>query len=57
MTLGLIFWVLMLVWLVFNSAAYWPGGGWSGPAWGGTLLAFILFLLLGWSVFGPPIRG
>jgi hypothetical protein len=56
MTRGLIFWVLMLIWLVFALATY---GGYTGR-WGvegNTVLLFILFLLLGWQVYGPPVRG
>lgn len=55
MTLGLIFWVLMLLWLVWSF----PGNtfvGTHGPI-GSWLLGFILFGLLGWAVFGPAIRG
>ena len=58
---GLIFWVLMLIWVVFGLII-WIGG----PALGGyahasegvnTLLLFILFALLGWQVYGAAIRG
>ena len=58
MTLGLAFWILMLIWLVFGLA--WHAGWFPNPnygPWGATLLLFILFLLLGWRVFGPPIQG
>jgi hypothetical protein len=55
MSMQLIFWILMLVWLVF---------GWFGPQlnarWapmGSTLLLFILLLILGWQVFGAPVHG
>lgn len=51
MSLGLIFWILMLIWLVFS----WPGVNF-GPPWGSSLLLFILLLLLGWAEFGAPIR-
>jgi len=56
MSLGLMFWVLMVIWLVFGLA--WHGGhvGIYGP-WISTVLLFVLFLLLGWKVFGPPIHG
>jgi hypothetical protein len=57
MTRGLIFWVLMLIWFVFALVVY--GGiytGHYGPG-AGALLQFILFLLLGWQVYGPPVRG
>ncbi len=52
MTLGMAFWVLMLIWAVFI--------GWRGWAdrvsFGGNLLIFVLFLLLGWRVFGAPLH-
>jgi hypothetical protein len=61
MTLGLIFWILMLLWLVFGLWSNWPGVAPGQPytGWfpiGSTLLLFILFLLLGWHAFGPPIH-
>ncbi|MGA7238556.1 MAG: hypothetical protein WBY44_22930 [Bryobacteraceae bacterium] len=61
MTLQLLFWILMLFWAVF--------GAWSGytmPAtpgqpnvvryWGGSLLLFLLLLILGWQTFGAPVK-
>ena len=63
MTIGLIFWILMLLWLIFGLWQAWPGPGTpAGPyaGWyplGSTVLLFILFLLLGWHAFGPPVRG
>lgn len=54
MTIGLVFWILMLIWLVFGLWQNWPG--WQG--WGaGNLFQFVLFFLLGWKVFGWPIHG
>jgi Zn-dependent protease with chaperone function len=55
MTLGLCFWILMLIWLVFSVAVHFGvvGGLWAG---GDILLLFLLFLLLGWQVFGPPLH-
>lgn len=57
MTLGLAFWILMLLWLVLgiytNRAAI--AGGQYLPL-GGDLLLFVLLLLLGWKVFGQPIH-
>jgi hypothetical protein len=54
MSMGLIFWILMLFWLVFwiwdrNSPLPW------GPI-GNSVFLFLLFLLLGWATFGAPIR-
>lgn len=58
MTIGLIFWVLMLIWLVMGFWLYWPGRpAQAYGAIGDRLFLFILFLLLGWKVFGPAIQG
>jgi len=58
MTLGLAFWILMLLWLIFGLYWTWPGvaGGQYGPV-GSNLLLFILLLLLGWHSFGAPLHG
>jgi len=56
MSIGLAFWVLMLVWLVFGIL--WHFGLVAGVGMlGGVVLVFVLFFLLGWKVFGPPIHG
>lgn len=61
MTRGLIFWVLMLIWFVFGLLiAFAPStlGSYAHVGSGAnTLLLFILFVLLGWQVYGPPVRG
>lgn len=56
MTLGLAFYVILLVWAIFG-ALVWTGNGGPYAAHGNTLLLFVLFLLLGWKVFGPPLHG
>jgi len=53
MTLGLMFWILMLLWLVLGLWHAWP----NWPVVGSNLLLFLLFLVLGWKTFGPPIHG
>lgn len=59
MSRGLIFWVMMLIWLVFgiiNIAGV--AGAYSHMVLvGGSFFEFVLFLLLGWQVYGPPVRG
>jgi hypothetical protein len=57
MTMGLLFWILMLFWLIFGVWRDWPGisAGNYAPL-GSSLLLFVLMLLLGWASFGPPIR-
>jgi uncharacterized RDD family membrane protein YckC len=61
MTIGFVFWLLMILWLVFGLYWTWPQGGNSGPRAfgpvGGNLLLFILLFLLGWRVFGFIIQG
>lgn len=54
MTRGLIFWILMLVWLVCGLGIYL--GGYLHLAPVGALFQFILFALLGWQVFGPAVK-
>lgn len=60
MTRGLLFWILMILWLIFGFIAWWPAGvgGYSSyyPL-GGHLLIFVLFALLGWQAFGAPVKG
>jgi cytochrome b len=55
---GLIFWVLMLLALLFGGFSRWPGGPGANPRFEfvGDLMLFVLLLLLGWGVFGAPIR-
>jgi hypothetical protein len=53
MSLGLAYWILMLLWLVLDIWRGWP----NYPLIGGSLLLFILLVILGWHAFGPPIHG
>ena len=55
-TIGLLFWFLMIVWLLFGFWAYWPLQPNARPFGGHFLLWFLLFLI-GWAVFGFPISG
>lgn len=56
MSRGLAFWILMLLWLVLGLA--WQFG-FIGRPWGAglALVPFLLFGLVGWQVFGPPLKG
>ncbi len=54
MTLTLIFWILMLLWLVSLGAEHFGGPPWAGRV--GSIFLFLLFLTLGWAVFGAPIK-
>lgn len=55
MTLGLLFWILVLLTLAFHLWSAQPS---SPPAlrpfsW---VLVLLLFILLGWQVFGPALH-
>lgn len=56
MPIGLMFWILMLLWFVFWLIGNWNSqvGSW-GPI-GNNVFLFVLFLLLGWRVFGAPLH-
>ena len=53
MPLNMLYWLLMILWFIFSA------GNIFRPApyflWGGNLLMFILFLLIGLRIFGSPI--
>lgn len=57
MPIGMLFWVLMILWFLFglwyNSMGTTFAYGWAGN----MLLLFILFGLLGWHDFGPVLQG
>ena len=57
MTIGLLFWILMIVWFVFGAYVRWGGTTALPASWPvSDLLIFILLLLLGIGIFGWPIR-
>lgn len=55
MTLQLLYWILLLLWLVFGLWSNPPSAGNWRPA-GGSVLLFLLFLIIGWAVFGAPVK-
>ena len=57
MSIGFLFWLLMILWLIFGMWSVWPAAG--QPNWrpvGGNLLLWILLFILGWRVFGFVIH-
>lgn len=53
MSLRLLFWLIMFAWLIFGIIVpHWGNFAW---AMAGSVLEFILFGILGWKTFGPPI--
>jgi len=60
MTLGFLYWLLMIFWLVFGLWPVWPAPAAPRTAWwplGGYVVLWVLLFLLGWKVFGWPIQG
>jgi len=55
MTIGLLFWVLYVVALVFTGWGAYTAKA-APNAWGGSLLFFVLVGLLGWQTFGPVVH-
>ena len=55
MTLSILFWFLMILWFIFGGMWWYQPDvpHWRGPT---ALLAFVLFGILGWAVFGAAIR-
>lgn len=57
--IGLLYWLLVILWLIFGLWSGWPTIG-TPAGWrpmGGSLLAFVLFVLIGLELFGFPISG
>jgi len=56
LSIGVVFWILMIIWLVFGFWIYWPINA-NGRPFGGHLFIWFMLFLLGWAVFGFPISG
>jgi O-antigen ligase len=56
MSIALLFWLIMVIWLVFGFWSNWPLNAANGRPFGNTLLGFVLFAILGWAVFGSAIH-
>ena len=57
MALGLAFWIVMLLVLVSGVFYFWPRAPERRWDFGASLLWWLLLALVGWQVFGPPLRG
>lgn len=55
MPLAILYWILMLLWLVFFAVYIYPSNAvlFSGQ----SLILFLLFLIIGWKLFGRPVQG
>jgi hypothetical protein len=57
MSAGIWFWIIYVLCVIFGMWSEWPAGpnGNYRPL-GGRFAVFVLLGLLGWGVFGPPIK-
>lgn len=58
MPMGMIFWMLMILWFVFGLYWNWPSSN-DPKAFGGigsNLLLFILLFIIGWRLFGFVVQ-
>lgn len=46
----------MLIWFVFGLLVHFAVVAGTYGFLGNSILLFVLFLLLGWQVFGPPLH-
>lgn len=57
MSIGLLFWILMILWMGFGWFYQSSPGSFGPYGWAGnSLLLFILLGLLGWHEFGPVLH-
>ena len=56
MGLGLLYWILMLIWLVFSIWWHFPFQAGRGGYWPSNIFLFVLMTIIGWAVFGAPVR-
>ncbi len=54
MPMRIVFWILMLLWLVLGIIPVFQRE-FNFVVFGGAVLPFILFFLLGWKSFGPAV--
>ena len=58
LSIGIIFWIIMLISLILGFWVYrGPEGRYNWWGFGGSFILWILLCLLGWKVFGAPIGG
>ena len=57
MPIGILFWVLMIIWLIFGVwGDYTAGQPYPLRRGGYHLLTFVLFAIIGWKLFGSVVQ-
>ncbi len=57
MPIGILFWGLFIIWLIFGGFWWRNGAGWAYGQHGNLLLVMVLLFLLGWAEFGFILQG
>jgi hypothetical protein len=57
MPLGLLYWVLMILWLIFGFWQWSPSVPTNYRPFGGHILLWILLFIVGWRIFGFVVQG
>jgi O-antigen ligase len=52
MSIGLVYWILFLIWILFNGWGYYTPNGALYRDRGNSLLLVFLMFILGWRCFG-----
>lgn len=56
MSAGIWFWLLYVICILFGGWSVWPEDNSRFRPLGIWFVTFVLFGLLGWKTFGPPIQ-
>ncbi len=56
MPIGLLFWILMILWFLSWFGSVWAAERWPWGIHASSLLFFLLLFLLGWHSFGFVIH-
>ncbi len=60
MPIGILFWMLMILWFIFGMWWNWPADSSAGPRAfgpiGGNFLLFVLLFIIGWKLFGFVVQ-
>jgi hypothetical protein len=56
MSIGLLFWILMILWFFSWAGATWGGPQYSWALHASSALLFVLLFLVGWKIFGFVIH-
>jgi hypothetical protein len=57
MPIGLLFWMIFILVILFSGVWWRNGAGWAYGLFGSMFIVFVLLFLLGWNDFGFILQG